>query len=174
VTRAACGWTAWRTGSGRCTGTRRASTPSTAAGTTCCTCCTRARPTGPPSWRSSTGSIAGVATGAYTGFVDRAAPDTDATGNRIVGVYVAGMLTYVCVKLERYIRRIARRRKHHELLIDRPVNPRRAVSGSSVYYKYKGSFTTPPCTEGVIWLVASRVNARDRTNQSNDRSAKAV
>jgi carbonic anhydrase len=54
------------------------------------------------------------------------------------------MLTYVCVQLERYIRSIARRRKHHELLIDRPVNPRRAVSGSSVYYKYKGSFTTPP------------------------------
>lgn len=62
------------------------------------------------------------------------------------------------MQLERYIRRISRRSDHAEL-IDEPVNPRRPLSGSSVYYSYTGSFTTPPCTEGVTGLVANRVIA---------------
>ncbi|KAK3134079.1 hypothetical protein QOZ80_6AG0544780 [Eleusine coracana subsp. coracana] len=64
-------------------------------------------------------------------------------------------------RLERYIRRIARREDHEEL-IDEPVNPRRPIGGSTVYYRYTGSFTTPPCTEGVTWLVANRVRSVTR------------
>ena len=71
--------------------------------------------------------------------------------------------------LEPSLRRIADQYGREEPL--GVVDPRAAHGGASVYYRYMGSLTTPPCSEGVIWSVVSRVIIRWRSHSVSRCSA---
>ncbi|KAJ6839609.1 alpha carbonic anhydrase 7-like [Iris pallida] len=51
------------------------------------------------------------------------------------------------------------------------VDPRHVKRGSRKYYRYMGSLTVPPCTEGVVWTIVRKIRTVSRKQMNLLREA---
>ncbi|KAM7505398.1 hypothetical protein LguiB_004302 [Lonicera macranthoides] len=88
-------------------------------------------------------------------------------GVAVIGIlYKYGHPDPFLAKVESHVKTVGREGK--ELGI---VNPGDIKFGSRKYYRYMGSLTVPPCTEGVIWTIVNKVRTVSRDQLSALREA---
>ncbi|CAD6218983.1 unnamed protein product [Miscanthus lutarioriparius] len=68
----------------------------------------------------------------------------------------AGKPSKLLGDLKPYFERLAGKQNATEE-VKGTVDPTAWIDNASGYYRYEGSFTTPPCTEGVLWSIMSKV-----------------
>ncbi|XP_044506632.1 alpha carbonic anhydrase 4-like [Mangifera indica] len=74
-------------------------------------------------------------------------------------VYKYGRPDAFLTRLSPYIKSLGEKEEEIEI---KNVNPGMVKFGSRKYYRYIGSLTTPPCTEGVIWTIVKKVRTVSR------------
>ncbi|KAL5067817.1 hypothetical protein RYX36_018704, partial [Vicia faba] len=87
----------------------------------------------------------------------------------VVGLlYKIGRPDPLLAKLSKYIKSLVDTEGERSIGV---INPSNIKFGGKKYYRYIGSLTIPPCTEGVIWTINKRIRTVSRAQMKLFREA---